>query len=105
MKVLVTVSLRNHRVTDSEEAVVLQVIQKREKDCVSKTDVVDVSVNPKYFTQVWEGDLSGGVTEIMLQVISDCYIHYKSSDPIVPWMPTSRTRLCWSGANHGRRKE
>ena len=48
------------------------VIQKCEKDCVSNTVVTTDVGNPKYFygedTEVWDGALSGGVTEIMLQV-------------------------------------
>ena len=46
------------------------------------------SVNPKYFygdeTQVWTGALSGGVAggvgEIMLDVIKDCFTDFKTSD-------------------------
>ena len=74
--------------TCSERAAVLQVIQKREKDCVSKAAVTAGSVNPKYFygdeTQVWAGSLSGGVAGgvgvIMLDVIQDCYTDLKASD-------------------------
>ncbi len=57
--------LGKHEITETERGVVLQVIQKREKDCVSKAAVAAGSVNPKYFygddTQVWSGPLSGAV--------------------------------------------
>ena len=46
------------------------VIQKCEKDCVSNTVVTADVGNPKYFygedTEVWDGALSGGVTESIL---------------------------------------
>ena len=45
---------------------------------------------PKKFSL--SGDvLSGDVTKIMLQVITDCYTHYKESDPTVTL--TTRNRI------------
>ena len=65
-QVLLTSILGKHEITETERGAVLQVIQKREKDCVSKAAVAAGSVNPKYFygdeTQVWAGALSGEMT-------------------------------------------
>ena len=80
---LVTSSLSHHSmiVSETEHVTVLEVIQKHEKDFVSNDVVSAADVNTKYFygevTQVWDGSLSGGVTEIMFQVIWDCYFQYK----------------------------
>ncbi len=75
MKVLVTTILGKHEITETERAAVLQVIQKREKDCVSKTSVAAASVNPKYFygdkTQVStkaRNQLGGKVKETLTEV-------------------------------------
>jgi hypothetical protein len=103
MKVLVTSVLDKHEITETERATVLEVIQKREKDCVSKAAVAAGSVNPKYFygdqTQVWAGALSGGVAGgvgvIMLDVIQDCYTDLKASDQTEYLRKTNQAFLEW----------
>ncbi len=104
MKVLVTTILGKHEMTETERAAaVLQVIQKRERDCVSKTSVTAASVNPKYFygdkTQVWDGALSGGVAggvgEIMLDIIKVCFADLKESDRDVYLRKTNQDLLEW----------
>ena len=58
---------------------------------LSKTAVTSPSVNPKYFygddTQLWDGSLSGGVPEIMLQVISD--VTFKTYIWLSVWWKTT----------------
>ena len=39
--------------------------------------------------------LSGGMTEIMFQVISDCYVHHKESDHDLYLNNTNQTFLEW----------
>jgi hypothetical protein len=61
------------------------------------------SVNPKYFygdeTQVWAGAMSGGVAggvgEIMLDVIKDCYTDLKESDQTEYLRKTNQAFLEW----------
>jgi hypothetical protein len=89
MKALVTSDMMNHGTTisQSERTVVMEVIQQREKDCVSKNAVTAAVVNASYIYgdagQQWDGTLGGRVTEIMSEVVSDYWSHLNESDKVL----------------------